>query len=416
MNSRTSYVSNSQKPLLVNPFLVTAGLLRNDIRLLPSLLLLLSFCAIAKTLVTPTLWLVVIDFIDRILQLTVMSFVVLRWRNRFQTAVSPRIRMTTVVLRIFGIGLFLWLIVTVAETITIASQGPLNTTHSVLPAILGVIALVLALVWCLRVYFYYVIASFAGGTWRDIISRALRMHRQAPGAATRALAAPLAITALAAALFTAPYPDGRSLALTTLASASQSIFWLLSTYTGMGFAFSLFESADWRAAGLEAYSRERLQTLETQGRSKIGAILTPRSALKFTALAVVLMIVSTFRVSTEPPAVQIELTRVSAADKALHLEILATDPSFRFRGFRPALLSLRSASGYPVSIKPIRASTSREKPEVLFELAVVDTTATTLYLEFSTDRSKRDLEALEDLWLWYGALPLKHIKKESFDR
>ncbi len=416
MNSETSHVSNDQKPLLVNPFLVTAGLLRNDIRLLPSFLLLLSFCTIAKTLVTPTLWLVFIDFIDRILQLTVMSFVVLRWRNRFQTAVSPRIRMTTVAMRIFGIGLFLWLMVTVAQTITIASQGPFNATHSILPTFLGVVALVLALIWCLRVYFYYVIAGFAGGTWRDIISRALRMNRQAPGAATRALAAPLAVTALATALFTAPYPDGRSLALTALASASQSIFWLLSTYTGMGFAFSLFESADWRAAGLEAYSRERLQTLETQGRSKIAGILTPRSALKLTALTVVLLIVNTVRLATEPPAVQIELARVAAVDKAVHLEIVATDPEFRFQGFKPALLSLRSVSGYPVSNDLTKASTSPEKKEVLLELAPVDIPSTTLYLEFSTDRSKHDLEALEDLWLWYGLLRLKHIKKESFDR
>lgn len=413
MNSETSYVSNDQKPLPVNPFLVTAGLLRNDIRLLPSLFLLLSFCTIAETLVTPTLWLV---FIDRILQLTVMSIVVIRWRNRFQTAVSPRIRMMTVVIRIFGIGLFLWLVVTAAKTLTIASQGALNATHSLLPTILGVVTLVLALVWCLRVYFYYVIAGFAAGTWRDIISRALRMNRQAPGAAMRALAAPLAVTALATALFTAPYPDGRSLALTALASASQSIFWLLSTYTGMGFAFSLFESADWRAAGLEAYSRERLQTLETQGRSKLSGILTPRSALKLTALAVVLLIVNTARLAMEPPAVQIELTRVTAVDKALHLEIVVTDPEFRFRGFKPALLSLRSVSGYPVANDLAKASTSREKKEVLIELAPAETPSTTLYLEFSTDRSKRDLEALEDLWLWYGFLPLKHIQKDSFEK
>jgi hypothetical protein len=413
MNSKTLYASSSQKPAHVNPFLVTAGLLRNDIRLLPSLLLLLSFCSIAETLVTPTLWLV---FIDRILQLTVMSIVVMRWRNRFQTAVSPRIRITTVAMRIFGIGLFLWLTVTVAKTITIASQGPLNTTHSILPTVLGVTTLVLALVWCVRVYFYYVIAGFAGGTSRDIISRALRMHREAPGAATRALAAPLAITALATALFTAPYPDGRSLVLTTLASASQSIFWLLSTYTGMGFAFSLFGSADWRTAGMEAYSLERLQTLETQGRSKIAGILTPRSALKLTALAVVLLIVNTARLATEPPAVNIELTHVAAIDKAVHLEIVATDSEFRFQGFKPALLSLRSASGYPVSNDLIKASTSREKKEVLLELAPAEMTSTVLYLEFSTDRSKRDLEALEDLWLWYGFLPLKHIQKESFDK
>ena len=167
---------------------------------------------------------------------------------------------------------------------------------------------------------------------------------------------------------------------------------------------------------MEAYSLERLQTLETQGRSKIAGILTPRSALKLTALAVVLLIVNTARLATEPPAVNIELTHVAAIDKAVHLEIVATDSEFRFQGFKPALLSLRSASGYPVSNDLIKASTSREKKEVLLELAPAEMTSTVLYLEFSTDRSKRDLEALEDLWLWYGFLPLKHIQKESFDK
>jgi hypothetical protein len=206
------------------------------------------------------------------------------------------------------------------------------------------------------------------------------------------------------------------MALTTLSSAAQSIFWLLSTYTGLGFALSLLESADWRAAGLEAYSIERLQTLEAQGRSKIASILTPHSALKFTAIAVVLLIINTIRLATEPPAVQIELSRIRAADKAVHVEIVATDPAFRFRGFKPALLSLGSASGYPVSTSLSKASTSPEMGVVLLEVPPIQTTSTTLYLEFSTDRSKGDLEALEDLWLWYGFVPLKKIPKESFDR
>jgi hypothetical protein len=413
MNSKTSYASSNHKIPLVNPFLVTAGLLRNDIRLLPSLLLLLSFCTIVETLVTPKLWLM---FLDRVLQLAVMSLVVMRWRRRLQTAISPRMRVSTVVSRIFGVGLVLWLAVSLAKTLIIASQGSLNASHSILPTILGLITLAVTLAWCLRIYFYYAIAGFVSGTWQDVVSRALRMHRQAPGAAMRALAAPLALTALAIALFTAPYPDGRSMALTTLSSAAQSIFWLLSTYTGLGFALSLLESADWRAAGLEAYSIERLQTLEAQGRSKIASILTPHSALKFTAIAVVLLIINTIRLATEPPAVQIELSRIRAADKAVHVEIVATDPAFRFRGFKPALLSLGSASGYPVSTSLSKASTSPEMGVVLLEVPPIQTTSTTLYLEFSTDRSKGDLEALEDLWLWYGFVPLKKIPKESFDR
>jgi hypothetical protein len=325
-------------------------------------------------------------------------------------------RVSTVVSRIFGVGLVLWLAVSLAKTLIIASQGSLNASHSILPTILGLITLAVTLAWCLRIYFYYAIAGFVSGTWQDVVSRALRMHRQAPGAAMRALAAPLALTALAIALFTAPYPDGRSMALTTLSSAAQSIFWLLSTYTGLGFALSLLESADWRAAGLEAYSIERLQTLEAQGRSKIASILTPHSALKFTAIAVVLLIINTIRLATEPPAVQIELSRIRAADKAVHVEIVATDPAFRFRGFKPALLSLGSASGYPVSTSLSKASTSPEMGVVLLEVPPIQTTSTTLYLEFSTDRSKGDLEALEDLWLWYGFVPLKKIPKESFDR
>jgi hypothetical protein len=239
------------------------------------------------------------------------------------------------------------------------------------------------------------------------------MHRQAPGAATRAIAAPLALTALATAIFTAPYPDGRSLVLTALASASQGIFWLLSTYTGLGFAFSLFQASDWRAAGLEAYSLERLQTLEIQGRSKLAGLLTPRSALKFTAAAVVLLIINSIRLVTEPPVVQIAIVRVVAAEKSIRLELQADDPAFRFHGFKPALFSLRSKSGYPVSTELTKASTEPDGDEVLLEMPETAKTSTALFLEFSTDRSKRDIQALQDLWLWYGFVPLKAIEKET---
>ncbi len=410
MNPQSSHTGSSPKTP-VNPFNVTAGLLRNDIRLLPSLLLLLSFCAIAEALVAPTLWLTAAD---HIIQLAVMSIVVMRWRNRLQTGASSYIRLTTVAFRIFGIGLFLRLIVTIPKLLVLASQDPLHPSRNTLPLVLAMGALALASVWCVRMYFYYVVAGFVGGTWREIVARALRMHRQAPAAAIRALAAPLAISVLAVALFTLPYPDGRSLIWTTLASASQSIFWLLSTYTGLGFALCLFDSADWRAAGLEAYSLERLQTIETQGRSKLAGMLTPRSALKFAVLTTLTLIFITIRLTTEPPVVQIEVVRVVAADKAVHIELKATDNAFRFSSFKLPLVSLRSASGYPVSTDLTKASMNSDKNELLFEIPAIKTTAISLYLTFSTNRSKQDLEALEDLWLWYGSQPLAQIRKDFF--
>jgi hypothetical protein len=210
-----------------------------------------------------------------------------------------------------------------------------------------------------------------------------------------------------------PYPDGRSAFLAALSSASQSIFWLLSTYTGLGFAFSLFQHSDWRVAGLEAYSIERLQTLETQGRSKLAALLTPRSALKLTAAAVALLIVNSVRLATEPPSVQIEITRLVVEDRSVRLDLQATDPTFHFHGFKPALFSLRSTSGYPVSTDLTKASTSRDKDDILVELPSMPETSTPLFLEFETDRAAKDLRALEDLWLWYGFVPLKALDKET---
>jgi len=407
MNPHTPPSASRQKTPPIDPFAITAGLLLNDIRILPSLLLLLSFYAVAGAVVEPAFWL---ELVDRILQLAVMSVVVLRWRKRLQTPSSPRIRPLSVITRIFGIGLSLWIVITCATELASTSHASFGDVDSSLPLMLGAVVLILSFVWCWRLFFYYVIAGFVGGTWRDVVIRALRIHKENPGAAARALAAPLSLSAIALCIFNLPFPDGRSLILTTLSSASQALFWLLSTYTGIGVGLSLFQPADWRALGLEGYSTERLQTLEIQGRSKLAKILTPRSALKCAGVAILLMVINNIRFAAEPPATKVEVTRLTAEDKLVRLELRATDTTHQFRGFYPRLLSLRGDSGHPISIELLKASTQIDKSEVLSQISEQDRTSITLFLEFSTDRNRKDFEALNEVWLWYGILPVEKLK------
>jgi hypothetical protein len=121
------------------------------------------------------------------------------------------------------------------------------------------------------------------------------------------------------------------------------------------------------------------------------------------------MVINNIRFAAEPPAAKVEVSRLQVEDKLVRLELRATDTTYQFRGFYPRLLSLRGASGHPVSIELLKASTQADKVEILSQIREHDRTSISLFVEFSTERSKKDFEALNEVWLWYGFLPMEKL-------
>lgn len=409
--------SSAPTATTLDPFAIGGGLLKNDLRLLPALFALLALPSVAEVLLAPhtgTSSALLLLF-ERLTQLTVMSAVVLRWRIRL-TAAAPQ-RPHTAYLRtvgtIVGIGALLSLAYTGGFYLAVLASafnatGDASARTDILPALLWVVGLGVALagmVIALRLYFYYAVAGIIGGSWRTVIRGAATIAARAPSAALRALLAPCAWTALASSLCSLPFPDGRSLFWSVCASAMVGIFWLLSTYAGLAFALTLFHPAEWRAAGLEPYYLQRLETLAAQGRAPFGEVLRPRTALKVLCLTALTGIAVLYRFSIQPSSIQLEVLSIGVEEQLLQVRVRATDPAHQLRSFHPSLLTVRGEKGAPVSL----SITSIEGPTGAHDTGAGSPPHTPrgsepleVTVTFRTDRKAEELRALTDLWVWYG--------------
>jgi len=279
----------------------------------------------------------------------------------------------------------------------------------------SVVWLVACIVLVLQYFFYFAVIGLVGGNWATILAKTRAITQRDSIAPWRCFMGPLGLTALVVAILSAPYPDGRSIAWSTLASAAESIFWLLSSYTGLAICLVLIDDPTWRHAGLDPYRAERIQTLEVQGSRGLAKILSPRFGVKLFLLATIVFVGNTFRQMTAPPTPNITIQKIHVADKRVQITVLVQDATYEFRGFRPGAFSLASNTGYPVSTGLLRAATSSSDDSVLLQFPATREPIV-LYLEFVTERSAHDLMALEDLWLWYQLHPFIHLTPEMFNR
>jgi hypothetical protein len=402
----THRIAPTTTPL--DPFAISAGLLKNDLRLLPALFALLALPSVAEVVLAPhtgaTAALLIV--IERLLQLTVMSVVVLRWRHRLTGSTPHRLRRTDLSAAgtIFGVGALLSLAYNGGLQLAVLTSAPTTPGQAApnyLLLLLGLAGLCitgLGFILSARLYFYYAVAGILGGSWRAVVRGAWGTARRSRGAVFRALCAPCAWTALAVTVCSLPYPDGRSLFWGASASAMTGVFWLLSTYTGLGLALTLFHPAEWRAAGLEPYYPQRLETLAAQGRTPVGSALQPGAALKILSVTALTCMVVFYRFTTQPSSIQLEVLSVEIHDEAkgtrLEVRVRAADPEHHLRAFQPMLLSLRGENGLEVSKGPPLVVEATPQPESSAPLE--------LTVSLSTDRTAEELRALTDLWVWYG--------------
>lgn len=349
--------------------------------------------------------------IERLLQVLVVTFIVQRWRRLLQ---SQRDMSRSFLAVFFRIALVSF---TASLMLTTPFMGVVSSPNGMV-ATMFLVLLMLGCIWTLRLYFYFVAVSVFGLNVRAGIARAVEITRRGPFAALASLVAPTAITLLVVSLCLTPAPDGRSLLWITLASCSENLFWLLSTYTALGYALALSNDHEWRAAGLDHYRNDRLLTVQAQGSQAVARFLTPGRGVITMVIALCIAGGNLVRQLQQPPAAEVSVARVWTADYSIKVELAVKDPEFHFRGFNPAAFSIASKTGFAISQQLLAAADSPEGKGILVDFQQGraqsgEVSARPLYLTFRSTKSADALRSLDNMWLWYKLVPLLPITPEQ---
>jgi hypothetical protein len=391
----------------VDPYSLSAGLLWNDRFLLVPLCLVLALSALLDLSLQSSersSWLLVVA-VDRLLQISVVSYIVFRWRQRLQSFPGSVLSLPRL---IFRIG-----VVSVASSILLAmpvlglavNAGGISSLFCVFLGVVGI-------AWCLRVYFYFAVAGILGTALTPGLAQAVRITKSDGMAAIRTLIVPCGVTMLLTALLTLPNPDGRSQAWMTVASSAEGVFWILSTYLALGYALIGFSEGDWRAAGLTPYRRERLATIQTQGGALLPKYLRPKFGLWLCLAGLFCMALNLSRQLNQPPATKVSVKSVNVADYSIKVELQVEDSVYKFRGFHPVAFSLKTKTGFTVSNSLTSASLVPDGKEFASAIVSHDGAPRSLYLTFSSGKTAAALKALDNVWLWYQFQPLVAIGPE----
>lgn len=394
-----------------DPFAVAAGLLKNDSHLIVPLLLLLSLSGVAQALeLSPKFREAIgLQLIERFIQLAVLVFVVLRWRTKLGREGQASVSAFAVTSRMMLVGFLVWGALMSPTFLLLFSTNPAITLPICILFTVGIF-------WWFRFYFYFLVYGILGSSLLTGVSQTLAIGRRAPTAAVRSLVAPVALTSLLVWLVALPSPDGRSVGWAAAGAAVQGVFWLLSIYTGLGLGLLLLDEQEWRGAKLDAYRKERLETLEAQGRASFVNFLSPASGVKIFVLAVCVMAFNLVQALHTPPAASIKVVSLQAEDQVLRVALELKDTDYHFRGFNPLGFSVASQTGYSISTELVRISRTPngKKGEREFEVSEDEQKGPVmLYLEFATNKTDDVLRSLDNMWLWYNQVTIAPLRIED---
>jgi hypothetical protein len=370
-------------------------------------MLVLALSSVLQGLYVPQGWVELSSLmsLDRLLQLSVVSFIVLRWRRKLAYNKGKLSSPLVAVMRIVGGGFVVWGALTlpvVGASLSATSWGPS----------LFIFIFFIGVFWSFRFYFYFAVFGLLGGTLRDACAATVSLGRKDPMAAVRSLVAPIAITALVVGLLSYPSPDGRSLFWATASSAAEGIFWIVATYTGLASALILIDESAWRIAGLDPYRRERLRTLEAQGRSSRFNWLSPRSGIKIFLVALCIIIGNLVQGFSVAPAAEIKVEKWDAHNHGVSLVLELSDAHYHFRGFNPYAFSLKSQTGFPVSAGIAKISLTPGGEQLTGALSL-ETGPIRLYVEFISNKTEDSLKSMDNIYLWYNLKALLPLQVEG---
>lgn len=387
----------------LSPCKIAAGLIYNDMSVVLGCLVFLSVPTIVFAFgpVSDLLPNFSVLFLDRMCQMGAIAFIGLRWRGRLQF--GKGVSAIGIYLRLLAWGL------TSALLIGVPLVGLFGSGNAEI-AVLFLVLLIVGLVWSVRTYFYCSLVPLLGLGVMSGISRAVEVAKRQKWSVAQALLSPLAVTVLLVALASVPFPDGRSLPWLVVASCLEGTFWILSAYTSLGYCLVLLHESEWQRAGLHHYRRERLATLQTQGRDALARWLRPRSGFATLCIALCVIAGNIARQLQQPPACSVAIKQVRFDDYLINVDLSVEDPTYQFRGFIPAAFSVASKTGFSQSQGLVAATDKPDTREILATLSDGSPGPRVLHLSFRSGKTASALQGADNLWLWYKLVPLMPLQ------
>ena len=354
---------------------------------------------------------------DRAVELIFLAVISMRWAGRLGTG-PGKLRISDFI-QLLTFGFLLWVMIVFPP----ALAGALGETLSLEVQTLLFAALFLPGVFLSYRYFmYFFPIIFGSGPLRSKLAAAASFLEGEKYLPLKVLAAPAGITGLLMALFSAPYPDGRSFVLSVFGDVSSGLLWLTGCYLGLAYGLILTGDKAWREMNLDPYREARLTTIALGAPSWLGPLLSLKAGSRMLIVAMFVWIGNYTRLELMPPAASIVVTGAEASGDLAQVNIEVVDERYGLRAFRPVHFRLagenyldgKSASSLiaPVPFKVESTEITADMSDLRFYIPV-RTVPVRLTLMFRTARSGEALTALQDLFLWYRHAKIAPVK---FDR
>jgi hypothetical protein len=354
---------------------------------------------------------ILIQIIDRIVQITIIYIIGSRWVNSFSKG-NDKIELKNTLkdskyYLLLTYGFIFWLLFQLPAIILFVST---NALVKILAIFMWAPAIALGLTF----YFYFIPILFGLTKFKDIKNVCLDIYQQDRMTAVKTIIAPMAIMLLFSSVLGIISPDDRVAWILDLKNLTSIVFFVLNFYLAFSAGLINISNNTWHQLRLEPYRVARFETIAINGINWVAKILQPKNGLKILLLASLIGLANIASLSSLKPAANFEIEKIIVSDGKITLNILAKDEQYLLRGVAPQLLTVagpemqlitetRMANEIAVNNQPISSwQTSLEKsPQAKISLT------------FKTDRKARDLKSLEDLYLWYRNTKILKLEMQS---
>ena len=333
--------------------------------------------------------------LDRVAELTFLYFTTRRALAAFGIRLSAVSFRQLVRYAIWGFGL--WALFQAGLIFQLAADSSRSILVSGACTALGTI-------FGLRYFFYSLPALSGDFSLRQIGVLARRFVQTRPLLGLRALLPAVAWTIFLSGVITVFSPDGRSLAVSVTVDLVSGLYFLIFTYLSFGIAQAYCDESCWRLLGAEAALVITQSERRKRGNERL---LSRRTALRLAAAACLVWIGNTLLNLTAMPAAKIEVIDITAKDRIAIVKLKLSDPQYSLRGLELSAFSLAGEKRVPVSVK---LSSARLDTGAEIDSPLETPQPVVVTLEFETDRRAADLQALNDLYLWYKMVKIDHLK------
>jgi hypothetical protein len=327
---------------------------------------------------------------------------------------------------LFCYGAFLW-VITNLPFVTRHTNGTTLLLLSFSSFLFGLIT-----------FFFFIPVMLGVKNLNDVIRQSLKFLAFDLLMPVRALLAPFAFIILISALVSDPFPSYQTILMSEILHALGST---LGVYCAVGFGVSYWVrkkdyvldslgvehiehegNTDSEAECLSVLpSKESLDSIENLAPNWLPDCLNLNSGVALALLALLTWSSNMVQLYSLPDSTQVRVTDTILRDKSITVKVTIQDPLHQFKRFHPMLFALASDKRSYLAQYPTRIMINGEElqPEQSIQNFVDHGSKDSevhISVKFSVEKTKQQLERIQDLHLWYAAdsvAPIVSVSREA---